>query len=146
MTRASLRAREAYRHWQTIPTRWADNDAYGHVNNATYYAWFDTAVNNWLIGAGLIDIAGGNPIGVVVASGCRYAAPVSYPQPVEAGIMISRLGTSSVTFEIGIFAAEAAEPAAEGFFTHVYVDRASRRPVPLEASWRGRLQELTASD
>ena len=136
MSRGPLRGREAYRAWRMIDTRWSDNDAYGHVNNVVYYAWFDTAVNAWLIDQGLLDVATGDPIGLVVETGCRYAAPLTYPEPVEIGLAVERLGTSSVTYRLGVFAKDAAHAAAEGHFTHVYVARDSRRPVALPQSWR----------
>ena len=137
-----LRPRTVYRHWTAISTRWHDNDVYGHVNNTVYYGWFDTAVNAWLIAAGLLDIEHGNPIGLVVETGCRYARSLMFPQTVEIGLALARLGTSSVTYHLGIFAAGFEEPAAEGFFTHVYVDRESRRPAPLPEGWRAILQTL----
>jgi acyl-CoA thioester hydrolase len=137
-----MRGREAYKVWREIATRWADNDVYGHVNNTVHYAWFDTAVNGWLIEAGLLDIEKGDPIGLVVETGCRYAAPLTYPEPVEIGLAVARLGTSSVTYRLGIFAKGSAEAAAEGHFTHVYVDRASRRSVALPAAWRERLEAI----
>jgi len=137
-----MKGREAYRVWREIGTRWADNDAYGHVNNTVYYAWFDTAVNAWLIEAGLLDIAAGDPIGLVVETGCRYAAPLAYPEPVEIGLAVERLGTSSVTYGLGVFAKGADAAAAEGHFTHVYVDRAHRRPAELPAPWRARLEAI----
>jgi acyl-CoA thioester hydrolase len=139
-SRAPLRGRNAYRVWQTITTRWADNDAYGHVNNAVYYGWFDTAVNSWLIEAGLLGA--GDPIGLVVETGCRYAHPLAYPQPVEIGIAIESLGRSSVRYRIGVFAAGAEEAAAEGHFVHVYVGRESRRPVALPEAWRRKLERI----
>lgn len=142
MSRDPLLARDAYRWWQTIATRWSDNDAYGHVNNAVYYHWFDTAVNGWLIEAGLLDVAAGDPIGLVVDTRCRYARSVTYPEPVEIGLALERLGTSSVTYRLGAFVAGRADAAAEASFTHVYVDRATRRPVPLPETWRARLGEL----
>jgi acyl-CoA thioester hydrolase len=142
MARETLRPREAYRWWQPITTRWSDNDAYGHVNNAVYYQWFDTAVNAWLIGAGLLDVTAGDPIGLVVETRCRYARSLSYPEPVEIGLALERLGTSSVTYRLGAFAAGETEAAAEGSFTHVYVDRATRRPVPLPPAWRTALDAL----
>ena len=144
MSREPLRSRSAYRVWREIGTRWSDNDAYGHVNNTVYYQWFDTAVNAWLIEAGLLDVAAGDPIGLVVETGCRYAAPLTYPEPVEVGLAVARLGRSSVTYHLGVFAPRAGEAAAEGHFTHVYVDRASRRPVPLPAAWRDKLGEIGA--
>lgn len=125
-----------------MTTRWADNDAYGHVNNVVYYAWFDTAVNAWLVDAGLLDIAGGDPIGLVVETGCRYAVPLSFPEEVEVGLAVGKLGRSSVTYHLGVFSAGADEPAAEGHFTHVYVDRASRRPAELPQEWRAKLEEI----
>lgn len=142
MSRAGFKGRDAYCAWREIGTRWADNDAYGHVNNIIYYGWFDTAVNGWLIEAGLLDIAAGDPIGVVAETGCRYARPLSYPQAVEVGLAVERLGTSSVRYRLGVFAKGAEEPAAEGFFVHVCVDRATRRPVPLPEAWRERLAAL----
>ncbi|MDB5737552.1 MAG: thioesterase superfamily protein [Sphingomonas bacterium] len=140
--RAALRGRDAYRHWTRISTRWHDNDAYGHINNTVYYGWFDTAVNAWLIEAGLLDIENGDPIGLVVETGCRYARPLAFPQKVEVGLVVAKLGGSSVTYHIGVFGEGAAEPAAEGHFTHVYVGRDDRRPRPLPAAWRSILERL----
>jgi acyl-CoA thioester hydrolase len=117
-------------------TRWADNDAYGHVNNVIYYSWFDTAVNAWLIEQDLLDVAAGDPIGLVVETGCRYAQPLSYPQPVDVGLAIEEVGKSSVRYRLGVFPQNHSEAAAEGYFIHVYVSRDSRRPVPLPARWR----------
>lgn len=122
--------------------RWSDNDAYGHVNNTIYYQWFDSAVNALLVETELLDIANGDPIGLVVETGCSYFAPLSFPGDVDVGIAVDRLGGSSVTYRIGIFAAGAAEPAAQGHFTHVYVGRDSRRPVPLPEEWRSKLEAL----
>jgi acyl-CoA thioester hydrolase len=110
------RGREAYRHFTTITTRWADNDAYGHVNNAIFYQWFDSAVNQWLIGEGLLDIEAGDPIGLVVETGCTYFSSLSYPGGVEVGLAVDRLGSSSITYRLGVFAAGAADPAAQGHF------------------------------
>ena len=142
MSRAPLRSRSAYRHWQRITTRWLDNDAYGHVNNAVYYQWFDSAVNAWLIGHGLLDVATSDPIGLVVETGCRYARPLSYPEPIEVGLAVAALGRSSVTYHLGVFGADDAEAAAEGHFTHVYVDRAGRRPVAMPEAMRARMETL----
>ncbi|VXC34954.1 acyl-CoA thioesterase [Sphingomonas sp. 8AM] len=142
MARDPLRPRSDYHWWQPIVTRWSDNDAYGHVNNAIYYHWFDTAVNNWLIAAGLLDIAAGDPIALVVETGCRYARPLSYPEPVEIGLAVERLVTSSVTYRLGAFASGAADAAAEALFTHVCVARATHRPTPLPAAWRHAMQAL----
>ena len=143
MNRPAPLGRDAYRHYTTISTRWADNDAYGHVNNTVYYEWFDTVVNEWLIGEGLLDIAAGNPIGLVVQTGCSFFAPLSFPGDVEVGLGVERLGASSVTYRIGVFASGAGEPAAQGSFTHVYVDRDSRRPAALPDSWRQKLERLS---
>ena len=142
MSRQPLRGREFYKVWREIGTRWADNDAYGHVNNTVYYQWFDTAVNAWLIEAGLLDIASGDPIGLVVETGCRYARPLSYPQPVEVGLAVETLGRSSVRYRIGVFGKGEDEAAAEGFFVHVYVGRGTRRPVELAAHWREKLGQV----
>ena len=142
MSRPEPRGRDSYGHFTTITTRWADNDAYGHVNNTVYYQWFDSAVNALLVGAGLLDIAHGDPIGLVVETGCSYFAPLSFPGDVEVGIAVDWLGGSSVTYRIGIFAAGATDPAAQGHFTHVYVGRDSRRPVPLPTDWRSKLESL----
>jgi acyl-CoA thioester hydrolase len=143
VSRPVPRGREDYRWFMTIATRWADNDAYGHVNNTVYYAWFDTVVNAWLVEAGLLDIDKGDPIGLVVETGCSYFAPLSFPGDVEVGIAIERRGRSSVTYRIGVFGAGQDGPSAQGHFTHVYVSRASRRPAPLPESWRSKLERLT---
>jgi acyl-CoA thioester hydrolase len=142
VSRPEPRPRSAYRAWRTIPTRWADNDAYGHVNNVVHYALFDTAVNAWLVEAGLLDIGHGDPIGLVVETGCRYFAPLSFPENAEVGIAVERLGTSSVTYRLGIFAEGEEHAAAEGEFTHVHVDRTSRKPVTLPEDWRSKLETL----
>ena len=144
MSRAAPLGRDAYRHFTTIPMRWADNDAYGHVNNTVYYEWFDTAVNRWLVDHGLLDIERGDPIGLVVQTGCSYFASLAFPGDVEVGIAIARLGSSSVTYRIGVFGVGAAEPAAQGHFTHVYVRRQDRRPTQLPALWRATFGELEA--
>ena len=142
MSRPAQLGREAYRHFVTITTRWADNDAYGHVNNTVYYEWFDTAVNRWLVEAGLLDIENGDPIGLVVQTGCSYFAPLAFPGDVEAGIAVERLGSSSVTYRIGVFAPGASLPSAQGHFTHVYVGREGRLPAPLPVGWRHKLEGL----
>lgn len=142
MAREPLKPRNFYRWWQRITTRWSDNDAYGHVNNAIYYHWFDTAVNNWLIEAGLLDVERGDPIGLVVETQCRYARSVAYPEPVDIGLAVDRIGTSSVTYRLGAFTSDVPDAAAESLFTHVYVGRETRRPAPLPAAWLERLGEL----
>lgn len=128
-----------------IPTRWSDNDAYGHVNNIVYYSWFDTAVNALLVEWGLLDIQAGATIGLVVETGCSYHRSVAFPETVEVGIRIGRIGTSSVRWEMAIFTGAHEAPAATGFFVHVYVDRATRRPSALSDAWRVRLAPLASS-
>ncbi len=142
MRRAPFKGRESYRVWRQIGTRWADNDAYGHVNNTIYYAWFDTAVNAWLIEQELLDVAAGDPIALVVETGCRYAQPLSYPQLVDIGIAAEEIGNLSVRYRLGVFAQNKNEASAEGFFVHVCVSRDARRPVPLPARWRDALEAI----
>jgi acyl-CoA thioester hydrolase len=120
-----------YRHIMPITTRWMDNDVYGHVNNVVYYSYFDTVVNAFLIQRGVLDIHGGATIGLVVETQCRYFAPLAFPEPVYAGLRVANLGRSSVRYEIGLFKDGLDTAAAEGHFVHVYVDRRTRRPVPL---------------
>ena len=121
--------RAAYRRFVPLATRWLDNDVYGHLNNVVYYGLFDTAVNGILIEAGALDIRAGEVVGFVVETRCNYFSPLAFPQALEAGIRVGRIGSSSVRYEIGIFAAGAAETAARGHFVHVYVERATQRPV-----------------
>jgi acyl-CoA thioester hydrolase len=142
VSREPLKGRGAYKVWREIGTRWADNDAYGHVNNTVHYQWFDTAVNGWLVTQGLLDIVGGDPIGLVAETGCRYARSLSYPESVDVGLAVEALGKSSVRYSLGIFAKNEDEAAAEGYFVHVYVGRESRRPVELPPSWRAAFQEI----
>lgn len=123
--------RSAYPVFRTIGTRWMDNDVYGHVNNVVYYSWFDTAVNAWLIEQGALDIHSGEVIGLVIETQCNYFAPLAFPQDVHAGLRVAHIGRSSVRYEVGLFAADGELCAAAGHFVHVYVDRATRRPVPL---------------
>ena len=123
--------RDRYPHFLAIPTRWIDNDIYGHINNVVYYEFFDTAVNGYLIAQGALDIAKGEVIGLVVETHCNYFSPLSFPQNVEAGLRVAHLGTSSVRYEIGLFEKGDDTAAAQGHFVHVYVDRDTRRPVAL---------------
>ncbi|MEI6804265.1 MAG: thioesterase family protein, partial [Burkholderiales bacterium] len=120
---------------------WMDNDAYGHVNNVVYYSWFDTAVNAYLIEQGALDIHTSETIGLVVETGCNYFAPLAFPQVVEVGIRVARLGSSSVRYEVGVFG-DSDLCAAKGHFVHVYVDAASRRPVPLPTKLKSVLEHL----
>ena len=134
--------RDDFQAFLSIATRWMDNDLYGHINNVVYYSFFDTAVNRWLIEAGLLDLQDAETIGLVVRTECDYFAPLAFPQTVEAGIAVGRLGTSSVTYRVGIFAGGADRASAAGRFTHVYVDREERRPQPLPDDWRDALETL----
>ena len=118
------------------------NDAYGHVNNAVYYSWIDTAVNAYLAGQGALDLTRGEVIGLVVETHCNYFAPLAFPQTIEAGIRVARVGASSVRYEVGLFAAGAPLSAAAGHFVHVYVSRNSRRPVSLPLPLRSALKAL----
>jgi acyl-CoA thioester hydrolase len=132
-------SRQDFRHFRPITTRWLDNDVYGHVNNVVYYLWFDTVVNGFLVERGLLDPVGGDSIGLVAETGCRYHASVSCPDAIEAGLALARLGSSSVEYRIGIFRQGDTSCAAEGRFVHVYVDRQTRRPVPVPDAVRAAL-------
>ena len=134
--------RTRYKVFRTISTRWMDNDAYGHVNNVVYYSWFDTTVNAHLIEQGVLDVLQSDTIGLVVETQCNYFAPLAFPQPVEAGLRVARLGGSSVRYEVGLFAEGSDSAAAQGHFVHVYVDRETRRPVAVPAALRKVLEAL----
>lgn len=142
MTKPLPDGRHRYRAWSMITLRWADNDVYGHVNNTIHYQWFDCAVNGWLIHHALLDVTNGEIIGLVVATGCDYFAPLAFPGSVEVGLAVERVGQSSVTFRLGVFPDGASEPAAQGRFTHVYVDRQTRRPIDLPPNWCDALNQL----
>mgnify|MGYP006202110119 FL=1 len=141
-TRPQPLPRSAYRVLRSITTRWADNDVYGHVNNVVYYSWFDTAVNAHLIEQGALDIHAGPVIGLVIETQCNYFAPLAFPQTVWAGLRVAHLGSSSVRYEVGLFAEGDDLAAACGHFVHVYVDRETRRPVPLPATLKHTLETL----
>lgn len=134
--------RADYPHVLSIPTRWMDNDIYGHVNNVTYYSYFDTVINAYLIDAGGLDIHGGPVIGIAAESFCRFRRSIAFPQTVEAGLRVGKLGNSSVRYEIGLFIAGEAPVAAEGHFVHVFVDRGTMRPVPIPDGLRTALARL----
>lgn len=134
--------RARFPHWLAIPTRWMDNDIYGHVNNVVYYSYFDTVINRYLIGVGGLDIARGPVIGLCVESQCRYKKPLAFPDDIDAGLRVAKLGRSSVTYAIGLFARGDDEPAAEGMFVHVFVDRETRRSTPIPDSIRAALAAL----
>jgi len=136
--------RSDFGYWRKIPTRWADNDIYGHINNAAYYGFFDTAVNSVLIEKAGLDIHKSEVIGLVVETGCNYFAPLAYPEVIDLGLRIARIGNSSVRYELGLFREDETEIAAQGHFVHVYVDRTNRRPVSLPPYMRTALEALHA--
>ena len=139
--------RADYPHFLEIPTRWNDNDVYGHVNNVDYYAFFDTVINEWLINRGGLDIhGGGGAIGVCAESHCSYREALSFPETVEAGLRVGKLGNSSVRYEIGIFKAGEEQAGASGWFVHVFVDPQSREPVPIPEGIRASLEQLVVSE
>jgi acyl-CoA thioester hydrolase len=134
--------RSDYAWFTTISTRWLDNDVYGHINNVVYYAFFDTAVNQCLIEKKVLDIHHGKQIGLVIETGCNYFAPLAYPQTIDAGIRVTRIGNSSVRYEVGLFAQGTIDAAAQGHFVHVYVNKISRRPESLAPDLRAVLETL----
>jgi acyl-CoA thioester hydrolase len=134
--------REDFGHVLTIPTRWMDNDVYGHVNNVVYYSFFDTVINRYLIDEGGLDLEHASVIGLAVESACSYHRPVAFPSTIEAALRVGKLGTSSVRYEVGIFVAGEPEIAAIGHFVHVFVDRATRRPTPIPQAMRDALGKL----
>lgn len=136
--------RQRYPRFTSIDTRWADNDAYGHVNNVVYYAYFDTAVNRHLIEQGVLDVANNAVVGLVIETRCTFFSSISFPDRVDVGLRVVHLGNSSVRYEIGLFRNDAPEASAVGQFVHVYVDRASNRPVPIPAPVREVLNTLVA--
>lgn len=136
--------RADYRHFTPIQTRWMDNDIYAHVNNVVYYSYFDTIVNGYLIAQGALDIHGGAVIGLVVETGCRYFAPIAFPQMLDGALRVAKIGNSSVRYELAIFRPGEDAPVAEGHFVHVYVDRATRRPSPLPDALRHALEAVAA--
>ncbi len=134
--------REAYAEFTSMTTRWRDNDVYGHMNNVVFYEYVDTCVNGWLIRSGALEVPGGPVIGLVVESACVFRAPLRFPEPLGTGLRASRIGTSSVQYEVGLFEGDCREAAAEARFTHVYVDRETRRPVPLSEEMRAALEAI----
>lgn len=141
MSQPPLPSRDDFPHSRTIGTRWKDNDIYGHVNNVEYYSFFDTVINAWLIEEGGLDIHAGQTIGVCAESQCRFFASAAFPEEIEAGLRVGKLGNSSVRYEIGLFNT-AGEALAEGYFVHVFVDRESRQPGSMPDSIRASLQRL----
>jgi acyl-CoA thioester hydrolase len=142
VTRPTPPPRSAYRAFHRVTTRWMDNDAYGHVNNAHYYSYFDTAINAQLVAEGGLDIQRGAVVGFVVSSGCDFFAPVSYPAPVEVGLRVDQLGRSSVRYGVAVFAEGDDRARAAGFMVHVFVDRASGTSTPVPDPIRAALEGL----
>ncbi|MBW3097803.1 acyl-CoA thioesterase [Pseudohoeflea coraliihabitans] len=142
MTRPTPTSLSDYGLHRHVPTRWSDNDIYGHMNNVTHYMLFDTAINGWLIEAGLLDLDDGDPIGLVVETGCHFHGPAAFPDQITAGIGVERIGRSSVSYRVGLFRNSEETSFADGRFVHVYVDRLARRPMPLSERWRQELGKL----
>lgn len=136
--------RASYGYWTDITTRWADCDPYGHVNNAQYYSYFDTALTTMLIARGVLRSDLGRSIGLCVESQCKFHAPISFPATIAAGVRIGHLGSKSIRYEIGLFEADAQAPSATGYFVHVFVDPDSRRPVALTDAQRAAVADLVA--
>ena len=142
MSKENIETRDRYPHFLSIQTRWTDNDIYGHVNNVTYYSYFDTVVNCFLIDQGGLDIETDSVIGMAVETMCKFNKPLAYPEVLEAGLRVGKLGNSSVRYEIGIFQEAAAEAAAMGHFVHVFVDRATGKPAPIPDAIRSALEQI----
>ena len=140
--RVEAKKRCDFKHFHTITTRWMDNDAYGHVNNVVYYSWFDTVVNQFLIGNGVLDVERSPVIGLVIETQCNYFASVAFPEPITAGLRVTKLGTSSVRYEVGIFQENEDTASAQGHFVHVYVDRESRKPSVIPEAMRALLKTV----
>jgi acyl-CoA thioester hydrolase len=143
--RETPETRDRYRRFLMIPTRWMDNDVYGHVNNVVYYSYFDTVVNEYLVTSGALDIERSRVIGLVIETRCRFFRPLTFPDVVHAGLRVARLGNSSVRYEIGLFRDEEEKAAAQGYFVHVYVDRETRKPTVLPHVMREALEKISAS-
>jgi acyl-CoA thioester hydrolase len=144
--RPEANKRNDYRHFSTITTRWMDNDAYGHVNNVVYYSWFDTVVNQFLIANDALDIEHSPVIGLVIETQCNYFASVAFPDRITAGVRVTKLGNSSVRYEVAIFREEEQSASAQGHFIHVYVDRATRKPAAIPAPMRALLESIRVDE
>jgi acyl-CoA thioester hydrolase len=140
--RSGPERRAAFAHFRALATRWMDNDVYGHVNNVVYYSFFDTVVNQFLIEQGVLDVQAGAVVGLVVETQCRYFNPIAFPDVVQAGLRVAHLGNSSVRYELGLFRNGDDSASAQGHFVHVYVDRATNRPVPLPEDFKRVLATL----
>ncbi|RJF98557.1 acyl-CoA thioesterase [Noviherbaspirillum saxi] len=145
MKKSEAALRDAYPHFLPIMTRWMDNDVYGHVNNVVYYSYFDTVVNEYLLRKGVLDFEHSPTVGLVVETQCNYFSSIAFPDRIDAGLRVAKLGSSSVRYEIGLFREGESEPAAQGHFIHVYVDRETRRPVPLTDAMRAALSALAVN-
>lgn len=143
MSREAPAQRSDFKVWRRLTTRWADNDAYGHVNNTVFYQWFDSAVNAWMVEVGMLDIKRGDPIALVVQTRCTYFTPLAFPQDVEVGLRVAELRRSSIRYGIGVFGPGPTSAAAQGEFVHVVVDRSSRRPVEIPSEWREKLKAIS---
>jgi len=146
MESSPAETRDRYPYWVSIPTRWMDGDPYGHVNNAQYYSFVDTAVTRMLIDKGVLRGTDSGSIGLCVESGCRFLAPVSFPETIEAGVRVARVGNSSLRYEVGLFKAGAAQALAAAFFVHVFVDPHTRRPAPLSEAAKAAMRALMRAD
>jgi acyl-CoA thioester hydrolase len=143
VSRVQPASRSEFKLWRRFTTRWADNDAYGHVNNTIFYQWFDSAVNGWMVEQGMLDIANGDPIALVVETRCTYFTPLEFPDIVEVGLRVAALGRSSIRYRIAVFGQGRGYAAAQGEFVHVVVDRANRRPVEIPPDWRASLEAIS---
>jgi len=137
--------RDAYKAFSILPTRWMDNDIYGHVNNVNYYSFFDTAIAHYLMNEGGLDPWKSAVIGFCVESGCRFRKAIHFPETITSGLRVTKIGRSSVRYEIGLFRGEDQETAADGYFVHVFVDRASETPMPVPDAIRNALSPLAVS-
>jgi acyl-CoA thioester hydrolase len=146
LTRVEMERRANYAHVRTISTRWLDNDVYGHVNNVQYYAFFDTVINSWLIEEGALDISRSTVIGLCAESHCTFHNALAFPDTVDAALRVAQIGRSSVRYEIGLFRGQAEEPAATGWFVHVFVDRKTRQPIEIAQRIRTVLELLLVRD
>ncbi|MBM7062951.1 acyl-CoA thioesterase [Pseudomonas sp. UL073] len=146
MSKPVAHNRSEYRYFRDITTRWMDNDVYAHVNNVIYYSWFDTVVNGWLLEQNVLDFTDSPAVGLVVETHCSYFSSIAFPDLVRAGLRVTRLGTSSVRYEVGLYANDNTEASAQGHFVHVYVDRVTRRPVPLPDDLRRALETIEVAE
>ena len=138
--------RDKYLHFMSLQTRWMDNDIYGHVNNVTYYSYFDTIVNSFLIDEGGFDPHRDTVIGIAVETMCSFKKSIAFPDSIDAGLRVGKLGNTSVRYEVGIFLENESEASASGYFVHVFVDRATNQPVPIPVSFRAAFERIQATN